>query len=479
MGEAERETVRRERAAVIRQRLKTLTATCDTDRSKLSPLAEAAAALDVHVQEKTAATEAAQAVVMDARARYKQVRSQHKQETADRVRRTKLTAASLDMLRNNARRLEDAHAALKAAQADADALQKEHSLARDQQERLGANIEAKERAEVEAQDVIAHHQELIDQAKSGLERVAAKVERALADQAQRRADRVVAISEEVLAKRDHIQALRSSISDAVGDREDLAVAAVRVDQGQLGLASEREQIRLSIATLRAQSRDATGVQTSRSDRLKALLERKRVIKSEIDGHLLTIRALRADLKTRLTKMGAATDRIGHLNSQVTTIRSREDDAVERVADFQSWVERTQRAITSLDAQREMASTPEAPPPAPPSPPASKVDRLLAQLASQTMDAVPDPSAVPEIDGAATVMTDRDTLVAAHQDQEAATQILSKATLEEGDEDATEMFTPDSLKERLTAADTVDPEATVMMPMTRRRPPRTRDEDEGD
>ena len=75
--------------------------------------------------------------------------------------------------------------------------------------------------------------------------------------------------------------------------------------------------------------------------------------------------------------------------------------------------------------------------------------------------VPDPSAVPEIDGAATIMTVRQDLVASHDTQA----------------DATEVFSPEALLQRLSAEENDDPDATVMMPIGGRRPPRSRPEDD--
>jgi hypothetical protein len=59
------------------------------------------------------------------------------------------------------------------------------------------------------------------------------------------------------------------------------------------------------------------------------------------------------------------------------------------------------------------------------------------------------------------MTVRQDLVASHDTQA----------------DATEVFSPEALLQRLSAEENDDPDATVMMPIGGRRPPRSRPEDD--
>jgi hypothetical protein len=91
-----------------------------------------------------------------------------------------------------------------------------------------------------------------------------------------------------------------------------------------------------------------------------------------------------------------------------------------------------------------------------------------------VEEVPDPSAAPDVDGAATMMFDRRSMATSEPSDEDATQVLQRMPSEGQGEAATEMFTPEDLMARLEEE---SDDATVMMPRTRRRPVRKRTEDE--
>ena len=258
-------------------------------------------------------------------------------------------------------------------------------------------------------------------------------------------------------KRARIATLREQIAEAVEDREGLAVAEVRVDT-QLG---EAKVNRASMVKQLAQLRGALGTkQEAAAAALRVvddLKHRLSTLAMDIDGARLSVRGLKAGVTSRRRQVASQQGRLAVLDASIEAAQHVEDDAVERVADFQSWVERTQASIAKLKSSRPTPAPPPVPPP--PAPRSAKVDRLLAKLQPQGVPIIPDPSAVPEVDGAATVMVDRQAL---RQASEA----------EESGDAATEVFSPEELIARLTEE---DGDATVMMPRTQRRPKRTRDD----
>ena len=161
-----------------------------------------------------------------------------------------------------------------------------------------------------------------------------------------------------------------------------------------------------------------------------------------------------------------------LDASIGSAQTTEDDAVERVADFQSWVERTQGAVpASVKRRRPLLLDPSC------TPVAEREGRQAAHDFSRRarqscrihpwsrsgcgLDRPPFPNrqryrilAVPEVDGAATVV-DRH---------------LLQASEAEGSGDAL-VFSPEKLIAQLAEE---DGDATVMMPRTQRRPKRTRD-----
>ena len=187
---------------------------------------------------------------------------------------------------------------------------------------------------------------------------------------------------------------------------------------------------------------------------------------DMDGARLSIRGLEAAVASRRRQVASQQGRLAVLDASIGSAQAREDDAVERVADFQSWVERTQASIARLGTSKPAPPPPQVPPP----PPArsEKVDKLLAKLQSDKAPIIPDPSAVPEIDGAATVMVDRQALLEAHREEGAA----SSPSVENSGDAATEMFNPEELIARLAEE---EGDATVVVPRAVRRPKRNRDE----
>jgi len=467
-GHKERDEQRRERRKAIRKRLVVLGDAREQYQRELSPVSDANATNTTQLGEHSEAYDALKATFESKRTALKALQATHRKALKAKDDGIKLTAAAVDMMRKNAGRLEEAHDVLREAQAQSDARVKEQNLRWGRLEKLGADIGRSERSESEWESQIEQLKETVNQAKSALERHGGKIERAQEKARRLAADRAAAVRNEIESKRARIEGLRGQIADAIEDREGLAVAEVRVD------------------TSRAQNRELRGTLSAqlgelKSDRKKAVLAVKSVRKTvdgregqfmsigaDIEGLNLTIRGLIADKRARDKRLAKTKERLPHLKTVVVREREVEADAVEAVADFQNWVDRTTAALSRLNQPKKAIDPP-------PPPKISKVDSLLAQLSSASEGHVPDPSAVLEIDSAATVVLERSELSQTPSSDEDATQILQRSTEEEPD-DATEIYSPEDLLKRLQSEAEEQDDATVMMPRTQRRPPRNRDED---
>lgn len=470
-GQKQQEETRKARRKELRKDLIIAQRSLAENQEALVPLGEASETLDAALELKTSEFNQSQAVRDETRMRLKSVTTQQKQLASSRLKGHKLAQAALDMLRNNARRLEEAHHGLHGAQAAADTLRKEHNLATGRIERLTADIDGAERTEKEAANTIELLERSIEQSCAALERHSAKIERAEVRLTQARAGRAQALKAQVELKRSEIQKLHASIVDAKEDREGLAVAEVRAGQAAVVQVESRASAVQRQRDLTVRHEAAVGAGSRLAERLSLLESRIKATRADIEGRALTLRGMTADHRARQGKLTNSEGRLQHLDAAIARSREREDDSVERVADFQNWVERTQASIKKLGRPQESKPKPRTSEPSP-----SKIDRLLANLKQPSSAIIPDPSAVPEVDGDATMMVKVAALNTEQGAQEQATQILSRSAKEEDQEAATEMFTPGDLLERL-AEDEIDHDSTVMMPLTQRRPPRTRGEDE--
>ena len=365
---------------------------------------------------------------------------------------------------------------------------KERHLALGKKDRYASDIAASQREEVDAADRIQELQLAVEQTQSAIERNAGKLVRAKEKIRLARVARAEVLRSEIEGKRARIAILREQVAEAAEDREGLAVAEVRVDTQVVEAKASRAPLVERAAALRkvrGEQDDAIGQRRRELDAMKSRLS---AIAADVDGARLSIRGLEASVAARRRQVASQQGRLAVLEASIGSAEATEDEAVERVADFQSWVERTQGAMARL-AEAQVTPPPPVIPPALP-PRSAKVDTLLARLqpkgapvvpdpsavpdpaavrdlaavpeppAVPKPPAVPDPSAVPEVDGAATVMVDRQTLLQASEEKE-----------ESGDA-ATEVFSPEELIARLAEE---DGDATVMMPRTQRRPKRTRDD----
>ena len=470
-----------ERKKQIRQRLSALSQQRDEHRATLIPMTSS-------LELNTAALEAKETLCAEAEAALNQSRDAlqtvtRTQQDAIQAKQTaiELTKAAMDMLRKNAKRLEESHQGLREAQALADGLMKERNLALGKKDRYASDVATSQREESDTAGRIQELQLAVEQTQSAIERNAGKLVRAKEKIHLARVARAEALRSEIEGKRARIAVLREQVAEAVEDREGLAVAEVRVDTQVVEAKASRAPLVQRTSALQKAREERDDAIGRRRRELDAMNSRLSAIAADVDGAHLSIRGLEAGVTARRRQVASLQGRLAVLDASIGSAQTTEDDAVERVADFQSWVERTQGAIARLGKAQKAPP----PPPIPPAPPSrsAKVDKLLAKLqpkgapvvsdpsvvpdpaaalestAVPEPPAVPDPSAVPEVDGAATVMVDRQTLL--------------QASEAEGSGDAaTEVFSPEELIARLAEE---DGDATVMMPRTQRRPKRTRDD----
>jgi len=462
--------VRTERRRQIRQRLSALAQQRDEHRAALIPLTADIGPQAEALEEKTRAFDEASVALATATDRLKNATTAQRNASQAKRKALELTKAALGMLRNNAKRLEEAHQSLRAAQAAADGLSKERNLALGKKERVAQDVVTSRREEEDATARITEIENAIEQAQSAIDRNAGKLARATERVNLARAEQVKSVRSEIEGKRARISALREQIAEAIEDREGLAVAEVRVDSQVVDLKVARSPLVAQVASLKEIRTDRQESVDASRRTLVQMKGRISALGMDVDGAGLSIRGLESGVASRRRQIASHQGRLAVLEASIQTARLSEDEAVERVADFQSWVERTQASIARLTDPKSTRHPPAVPPP-PPAPRSAKVDRLLAKLQPKTAPIVPDPSAVPEVDGASTVMVDRQALGqqygAADTNQDVAEQSSG-----ESEDAATEMFSPEDLVARLTED---EGEATVMMPRTQRRPKRTRDD----
>jgi hypothetical protein len=207
----------------------------------------------------------------------------------------------------------------------------------------------------------------------------------------------------------------------------------------------------------------------------------------IAGARLSIRALESDRDQRQKRLTRYQDRLVQLDSMIEFAQRLEDEAVESVADIQSWVDRSRQAIARSAREQESIGGGAKAPPVVPAASQLKVDKLLnrkKKRAAVDHELVPDPSAALDVDGAATVMFARTALnVPDDVDADAATAIFQRspdtspavqASEEDEDEAATQIFSREELVAKLEAEENEeDGDRTIIVPRQRRVSPRHR------
>ena len=465
-----------ERLRTVRKRLGVSSSQLEADRMAIAPLKAASLELSKALVEKTRECSEGELALNDAQAKLRKCIQARAQEVERKANDRKVVEAARGMLRNNALRLEEAHQHLRVVQRTADDLIKEQNFASGQQERLARDIvRGQERASSLAKE-IEDLQVSIEHTRAAIDRHELKTTRATEKaQAARRAMQE-RLRQQIAEKQAGIAGLRERVEEATEDRAGLVVAEVRVDGKLESLRSGLLKARGHVASLGTEMAKRRQVNQEQSLHLGTLSLKVAESETACRGAELSIGGLKGDVEVRTRRLSSQGGRFVVLQAEIDAARKREEAAVERVADFQNWVERTQMAIERL------VRIPEPPPP--PLVPAAYgqkpkgVDSLLAKLQAERManapapPSVPDPSAVPEVDQAATSMLDRDALLDRLEAGDDATSVIDRTTPATGTDGATEVFDLSALQARLEAE---DPDSTVVMPRTQRRPKRTRDD----
>lgn len=486
-----------------RKRLEALLAAIDPARDTLLTVTERA-------QEATGRADAEREKAEESGRAVQQLRHLHAEHSLDKKKAGKLAKAAHDMLKNCAGRLSDAHALLRAAQSSADGLLKEHRLRTGRLTDADKTIDAATAAASQAEQEIATVTAGIGSLRAALERNAANQDEARVRLAQAQADRAKEIRGSIADLRAHSGVLRERIAEAHEDKTGLAVAERKAVEARVKTIAGRETVRARLDTLRGQRAQAQQERKKRTEALAVVETRVSDAMAALIGARLLRDGCSGERDRRVGVASLSVERMGVLASAMAAAKSQEDDCVEAVADAQAWVEKSEgklakineeqkrlkRALKSAQATARIrdatrpAKVRSAPrvtskgrsaplPPPPAAPPPSKLDNLLKKVAANPghVEEVPDPSAAPDVDGLRTLVLRRPTPPALEVDAEAemATQIFQRGGGE--GEASTEMFSPEDLLARL--AEEADEDATVMMPVTRRRPVRSRSSDEED
>ena len=462
-------------------------------------------------QEATLRADAAHEKAEESRGGVQQFRHRHAEHSLDKKKANKLAKAAHDMLKNCASRLGDAHALLREAQSAADGLLKEHRLRTgrlsDADRTIGEASAAVARSEQETATIAAE----IESLRAAIERNASNQDAARVRVAKAQADRALEIRGNLEDLRAHKDLLRERIAEANEDKEGLAVAERKAAEARVTTIADRETVRARLDTLTGRRAQAQRDRETRAENIAGSEARVSDAMAALIGARLLRDGCIGERDRRVGVVSLSGERMSVLSSALASAKSREDDRVEAVADAQAWVEksagkmtkiteeqeRLKRALTSANAPDHVRdatrstrgrsaprvtskgrTAPLPPPPVDP-PVSSKLDNLLKKVAANPghVEAVPDPSAAPDVDDLGTQVLRRPVSPVREVDAEAemATQIFQRGG---GDgEAATEMFSPEDVLARL--AEEADEDATVMMPVTRRRPVRKRSSDDED
>jgi hypothetical protein len=395
--------------------------------------------------------------------------SQRVQNEKMRTHEAELAVAALDMLKAKAKRLEEAHTAFSSAQGVLDGLYKELKLAGSQRESLDREIQTCREGETQAQHAIEVCQKETISIEAGIKRNIQALVKAKERIEQDRLSRTQEIHSQLDVVRGQMEGLRSQWLDAQEDLKGLSAAESRVDAAHEAIQKERKAMVEGQSSLDVEQRQILNRQAAIERLIKARESTLGGLAAVITGSGFTIQGLVADRDVRAKRITQATGRIAHLKNGAGRVRVAEDAAVEKVADFQSWVDRTKSALgrcTAAIAETTHAQPARRPTPKPPIVPGSgsKVDRLLADLKP------PKKHMTSEMDADATMVAGRASLIAQAEADAAATRILSRSSIKQDvtqDEDATVMYSPEELRQRLLADE--EPAAEDDATMIVRRP----------
>jgi hypothetical protein len=448
------EATRQEALVRLRKEKRLLDQQLDVDRDRIPVLKAATKKMRAQITAVIAEERVAVAARDEAKKHLKSVRTQRSKHEKMRTNEAELAVAALDMLKSNAKRLEEAHSNFSAAQGALDGLYKELKLAGSQRESMDREIQKCREQEVEIQDIIATSEQEKARIEAEITGNLQGIAQAKENKEQARLLRIQALRAQIDQCRTQIEGWRTQIGEAQEDSMGLCAAEKDVGAIQEGLQAECRGL---VGQRTLIEKERVQIQKRQAAIVRVCTERESslaLVGADITGAGFTIQGLVADRDGRKKRLEQAEERIKHLQKGVARARIVEDDAVERVADFQSWVNKSQSALERCMAdigRNKGGSTHGRVAPTPPLVPAanSKVDRLLADLKKPKKPKQPETDSDPD----ATMILGRAALIAQAEADAAATRVLSRTATKapaEPDEDATVMYSPEELRLRLLA-----------------------------
>ena len=328
------------RVDAIVSRLEEVRVSHGVDQARLEPLLAAAGMLAEKLEDKNTAASEVASLVADGRRRHRAAAGALVSDEKGRVASDLLNTAAFDMLRNNARRLEDAHSVLKKAQDRVDALAKERNMAMDRHEREKLELTDLEAFQEQTSQDIAVLSLAIERTKADEPLLKARIVQAQNAQRQARKARQKSIAGQIQSKAAQISAWRDDIGEAIDDRKGLAIAEVRVDSERLALVSRHDTVRDGLAV--AITRRKTMVLTLKDRGAQAGVVQTRLGQQfgKVQGARLTLQAAKATRDRCATSVLTHASRLSVLAVQLSAAREAQEEGAECVADFQSWVDRT-------------------------------------------------------------------------------------------------------------------------------------------
>jgi hypothetical protein len=449
---SEQEAVLQEQLVKLRKEKRVVEERLISDRDRLPLLKAATKEMRAQITAVIGSEREAVAARDEAAVRLDVARSQHVQNENLRTHEADLAVAALDMLKAKAKRLEEAHTVFSSAQGVLDGLYKELKLAGSQRESLDREIETCREGEAQAQHAIEVFQEETVSIEAGIKRNIQALVKAKEQIEQDRLTRTQEIHSQLDVVRAQTDGLRSQWLDAQEDLKGLSAAESRVHAAHEAIQVERKAVVEDQSSLDVQQRQILNRQAATERLIKDRESTIGGLAAVITGSGFTIQGLVADRDVRTKRITQTMGRIEHLKNGAVRVRVAEDAAVEKVADFQSWVDRTKSALercAAAIAETTHAQPARRPIPKPPVVPTSgsKVDRLLAGLKP------PNKRLTPEVDANATMVAGRASLIAQAEADAAATRILSRSSIKQEvkqDEDATVIYSPEELRQRLLA-----------------------------
>ena len=466
---AAEEELRLEEVKEVRRALSVAQAEWTAADQLLGPLRDAATALNTRL-ETAVSTETAHTKLLEACRLRTQEKRDERSVLGSRYDHGQKTAkAAVEMLKNNARRLEDSHLARNEMQSALDSLRSKQGSRKASIERWGEQIIEGQRAEAMAKATIESCSEAIEQTRLALSSTADAIGVAQRNVEEARLERVAELGEQIRQAKTQIKVVQQTIDEAREDLAGLVVAEERVVASQSSLSTQVQSTKNKIAEV---NKRRVAHQKRQNAVFSVIAERRQgleAVSPGIAGAQLTIRALESNRTQRAKRVERSLGRLTQLDAMIELAQAQEEDAVEAVADIQSWVDRSRLNLRRLseeqNKQTESVGQPPVVPPAKDVKTQAKVDKPIhrpkKRIPVGLSEIIPDPGAALDVDEAATMRfvsppssseTDMDAATAifdrtpsssadeVHDEADAATLIFSReelrATLEaEEDEDA--------------------------------------------